>query len=107
MPWKQGPARPIVDVSRAIRRESAESAPLARSLAEILLKLSGFAVTLFGFGQGVFLGNNNRPSFGIFAVELNPFIHVGFGVGADRIGRAFGFADATVDTFVRVDHQHV
>jgi hypothetical protein len=29
------------------------------------------------------------------------------GVGLDRVGRALGFADAAVDTFVRMDHEHI
>jgi hypothetical protein len=43
----------------------------------------------------------------ILTVEFNPFFHVRLSVGADRIGRTFGFADAAIDALIRVDHEHV
>jgi hypothetical protein len=71
------------------------------------LHLAFFAVHLFGVGQLVLLGNDDGPHLGILAVEFNPLFHVRLRVGADRISWAFGFTHAAVDTFVRVDHQHV
>ena len=74
---------------------------------EVFLKLAGLALMLFGIGGRVFAGNDHRPKLGVFAVELDPFLGVRLGIGADRIGGAFRLAYTTVDTFIGVNHQHV
>lgn len=74
---------------------------------EIFLHLAFLAVVFRGIGQFVFLCHDYRPKFGIFAIELNPFFHIRLGIRADRVGRAFRFADAAINTFIGVDDEHV
>ena len=62
---------------------------------------------LFCVRQRVFLGDDNRPKFGIFAIELDPLVHVRLCVRPDRICRTFWFTDTAIDALVRVYHQHV
>ena len=44
---------------------------------------------------------------GEIGVDLEPFLEPALGVGKDRLGRAFGLADAAVDALVGVDDEHV
>ena len=57
--------------------------------------------------RGLTLPGNIRPSFGVVGINLDPFLRPRVGVGDDRLGRAFGLADAAVDAFVGVDDEHV
>ena len=50
---------------------------------------------------------NHRPGFRILAIELHPFVHIRFGIGADCVGRALRFTHTAVDAFIRMDDQHV
>ena len=79
----------------------------ARLLAEVFLQLSILAIASFGLGQRFFLADDNRPHFRVFAVKLNPLLGVRLGVGANCVGWAFRLAYTTVDTFIRVDHEHI
>ena len=82
------------------------SATLARLLRE-QLHLTLFAIHLSGIGQFIFLGDDDWPEFGVFAVELHPFVHVRFRIWADRVGRAFWFAHAAIDAFIGMNDEHV
>jgi hypothetical protein len=70
-------------------------------------EFAGFAVLLLGVGGGIALDGDVGPFWRIFGVELEPAFKAGFGVGLDGFGGAFGFADATVDAFIRMNDQHV
>ena len=66
-----------------------------------------FAVALLGLRQRVLLRHDHRPELGVLPVELDPGRGFRLGVGADCVRRAFGFANAAIDAFIGVDHQHV
>src|SRR5690606_29428456 len=43
----------------------------------------------------------------IFGVYLQPLVETAFGIGLDGFSRAFRFAHAAIDAFVRMDDEHV
>ena len=90
-----------------VRQAAERSAALPRSFGEILLELALFTIALFGFGKGVFFADNHRPELRILAVEFHPLFGACVRIWADGIGRAFRLADAAIDAFIGVDHQHV
>jgi len=48
-----------------------------------------------------------RPFFRIFRINRKPFLSAGLAVGNDRLGRAFGLANATINALIGMDDQHV
>jgi len=92
---------------RKVRQAAERLAALSGSFGEILLKLALFTIALFGFGKGVFFADNHRPELRILAVEFHPLFGACVRIWADGIGRAFRLADAAIDAFIGVDHQHV
>ena len=84
----------------------AESAALACHFGK-QLKLAFFAVHIVSRWQWIFLGDDHWPHFGILAVKLNPLFHIWLSIRANRVRRALRLAYTAVDTFVRMDHQHV
>jgi len=75
--------------------------------AEIFLELARFLAMLFGIGGRFALAGDVRPLRGVFAIELHPLLRRRIGVRNDRLDRAFRLADAAIDAFVGMDHQHV
>ena len=69
--------------------------------------LAGFIPPLVGVGGWFALAVDVGPFFRVFSVDVEPFLGVGLGIGNDGLDRAFRFADAAIDTLVRVDHQHI
>ena len=53
------------------------------------------------------LGRDVGPLGAVLRVEFEPLLKTIFGIGQDRFSRALGLANAAVDTFVRVDYEHV
>lgn len=91
------------NVSRSGRKSRGSAAPApvlrrnacraCRSRRRALHSSGSFLVTI-----------PHRPHFGIFAVESDQASILRFGIGADCVGGAFGFANAAaVDAFIRVD----
>ena len=74
---------------------------------EELLKLVLYAVIFLAISGRFALFDNIGPNLGIFGVDLEPFVEAGLGIRLDRFGRTFRFAHTTIDTFVRMDDQHV
>ncbi|CAH2403416.1 hypothetical protein MES5069_370105 [Mesorhizobium escarrei] len=74
---------------------------------EIFFELAGLAIEGFGVGRRLLLGGDVGPFIGVFGVDLQPFVEPWLGVRLDRVGRAFRFADATVDALVGMDDEHV
>src|SRR5687768_14539882 len=62
---------------------------------------------LVGDVWAVLLARDVRPLGRIGRVELEPGLEAAFGIGKDRLGRAFGLAHAAIDAFARVDDEHV
>src|SRR3546814_2381095 len=58
-----------------------------------------------GVGGRFLLDRDVRPLGAELRVHLEPLFEPALGVGQDRLGRAFGFADAAVDALVRVDDE--
>src|SRR3990167_5614815 len=76
--------------------------------AEVFFQFSGFLREGFPVSRRLFHAGNIGPGLGIFGVEFQPFsIRVVLGVGLDRLDRAFRLAYSAIDTFVRVDDEHV
>ena len=80
---------------------------LSRGFREVLFELSSLTIALVCLGKRVFLGDDHRPKLGILTIELDPFFGVWFGIRADSVCRALGFAHTAVDAFIGVDDQHV
>ena len=62
---------------------------------------------LLRVGRGRFFDRNIWPDFRVFRIQRQPFLKPRFGVGLDRVDRAFWLADPAIDAFVRVDDEHV
>src|SRR6266850_199787 len=91
-------------------RQRTENRPilaLGGAFAEILFELVLFILESVGIAGGLALAGDVGPPACHRPVELEPLLQTFFGVGQDGVGRAFGFADAAVDAFVRIDDQHV
>ena len=74
---------------------------------EIFVELAVLALMLVGVGRAVLLARDVRPIRRETGVELEPFLEPAFGVGQDRLGRAFGLAHAAIDALVGIDDEHV
>ena len=71
------------------------------------IELVGHAIERFGVCWCFTLDGDVRPDLGVVDVELQPAFKARLGVGLDRLGRTFRFADTAIDAFVRVDDEHV
>ena len=60
-----------------------------------------------GVAWRLFLNRNVGPGLGVICVQCQPLLQTGFGVRLDRLDRAFGLSNPTVNAFVRMDHEHV
>ena len=54
-----------------------------------------------------FLYRDVGPGLGVFCVDAEPLFETGLGVRFDSLDRAFRFAHAAVDAFVRMNDEHV
>ncbi len=88
------------------RRESSQP-PSPGASEKYFCNLSVSPSRASASGSGSLRVTITGQAIGILAVELHPLFHVRLGIGADRVGGAFGFAHAAVDALVRVDDQHV
>ena len=67
----------------------------------------GLTVKLFGLWQGITLDGHIWPLFGVIGIELEPRFQARLGIGLNRLGRALGLADTAIDTFIRVNDEHI
>src|SRR5258708_22572453 len=81
--------------------------PRAGLTAEILLELVFFVLEIISVSRRLTLAGDVRPFGRQVATDLEPLLHALLGIRDDRLGWAFGFADAAVDAFVGIDDQHV
>ena len=47
------------------------------------------------------------PLLRVFGIYPEPLFQTRLGIGLDGLGRAFRFADAAIDTFIRVNDEHI
>ncbi len=84
------------------------SVSLAGLRREIFVVFAFLALMLVGIGGSlVVLARDVGPLGREIGVELQPFFKPALGVGQDRLGRAFGLADAAIDAFVGIDGEHI
>ena len=76
-------------------------------LGKIFLELAFHTLEILGVRRGLLLLGDVGPALGVFGIDLEPFLQARLGVRLDGVGRTFGLAHAAVDTFVRMDDQHV
>jgi hypothetical protein len=74
---------------------------------EILIKFAFNAVEALGTLRRIALNGDVRPFGGIFRIDLEPFVEARLSIRLDGIGWTFRLANATIDAFIGVDHQHV
>src|SRR6478752_7760162 len=72
-----------------------------------VLKFVRLALPLLGVSRGSPFDRNIRPSFCIVCVKLQPLFRARFGIRLDCLDRAFRLAHAAIDTFIRMDDEHV
>jgi len=80
---------------------------LPRLRRKKLRKLVGSPVELLAVRRRLFLTGYIWPRLGVFGVQFQPKSQVRFRVRLDCFGRAFRFAHAAIDAFVRVDDEHI
>src|SRR5262249_19763964 len=79
----------------------------AWSRGKVLFEFPLDSIELLGIGRSRLLDADVRPLPGVIRVELQPLFEAGLSIGLDRVHRAFRFAYAAVDAFIRMDDQHV
>ena len=62
---------------------------------------------IIGIRRRFALAGDIGPLLGVIAVEFHPGGRLVVAIWQNRLGRAFRFADAAINAFIRVDHQHV
>src|SRR5262245_14977924 len=91
----------------AASRAAMDSIAFAGFGREILLELALDPLEFLGIGRRIALDRDVRPFRRIFGIERQPFLEPRLGIRLDRIDWAFRLAHAAVDTFVRMDDEHV
>src|SRR5262245_56671666 len=72
-----------------------------------VLEFVRFPHKILEIGWGRFFGSNIWPYVRVFRIQRKPSLKSGFGSGFNRIDRALRLAHAAVDTFIRMDDEHV
>ena len=81
---------------------------ITRQFGKVCVELVFFLRPVVGIRRRILAHCDVRPFFGVFRVDRQPFsVRRIFGVRHNGFGGTFWFADATVDTFFRVDDEHV
>ena len=75
--------------------------------AKILCELIRLVHKCVGIGRCRLLPRDVGPNCRILAVEVEPLFESRLRIRLDRINRAFGLANTTIDAFVRMDDEHV
>jgi hypothetical protein len=90
-------------VTRTSRFASITRAGIRREV----LKFVRLALPLFRVCRGSLFDRDIWPSFRIICVKLQPLLRARFGIRLDCLNRAFWLAHAAIDTFVRMNDEHV
>jgi hypothetical protein len=83
------------------------SVTATRFCREVFIELVGNPVEFLCLRQLILLLGDVGPFGGIFGIDLEPLVEARFGIRLDSVSRAFRFAHATIDAFVRVNDEHV
>jgi hypothetical protein len=75
--------------------------------AEILCEFVSQVYKFVGIGWCSFLSRDVGPNRRVFAVEVEPLLCSRFGIGLNRIDRAFRLAYPAIDALVGMDHKHI
>ena len=79
----------------------------SRVRGKIFFELALDPIEFLRVRRRVLLLGDVRPGLGILGIERQPLLETRLGVGLDGIGGTFRLAHTAVDTFVRMDDQHV
>src|SRR5262245_15353384 len=93
----------FLGVKRTSRFASITRAGIRREV----LKFVRLTLPLLRVSRGSPFDRNIRPNFRIVCVKLQPLLCARFGIRLDCVDRAFWLAYAAIDTFVRMDDEHV
>jgi len=74
---------------------------------EELFEFVFYGFKFFGFWHWLLFAGDIWPFLSIFSVHFKIFLTGGVGIRYDSFNRAFRFADATVNAFVRMDDQSI
>lgn len=69
--------------------------------------LAKLVLPLVSIRKGILLAGDVWPECRLRTIELSPFCGLGLGIGKNSLGRAFGFANATINTLVWIDYQDI
>jgi len=69
--------------------------------------LARLVLPIIGIRRRFALAGDIGPLLGVIPVQLHPGGRLVVAIGQNRLCRAFRFADAAINAFIRVDHQHV
>src|ERR1700736_1140808 len=72
-----------------------------------ILEFVRLPLPLFPVGRGRFFDLNIRPDFRVFCIQRQPFLKAWLDISLDGIDGTLRLANATVDTFVRMDDEHI
>src|SRR3984893_6749356 len=72
-----------------------------------ILEFVRLPLPLFPVGRGLFFDLNIRPDFRVFCIQRQPFLKPWLDISLDGIDGTLRLANATVDTFGRVDDEHI
>ena len=83
------------------------SGALTGRLVEVLFEFVLFVAPFVGIGRRFALAGDIRPDIRELAVNLKILVGAVIRIRTNCFHRAFGFANAAIDAFVRVNHQHI
>ena len=95
-------------MSASLCQKPTQAALIARAgIWREVLEFVRLPLPLLPVERGRFFDLNIWPDFRVFRIQRQPLFKSRFGISLDGIDRAFRFANATVDAFVRMDDEHV
>jgi hypothetical protein len=80
---------------------------LTRIGRKIGLEFARLAIEFLGVRRSIPFNRHIWPGPRKVKIKLKPFLQPRLRVWLDRLGRALGLADATIDAFIGMDHEHV
>src|SRR5262245_54300725 len=93
--------------SWGVKRTSRFASITRAGIRREVLKFVRLTLPLLRVSRGSLFDRDIRPSFRIVCVKLQPLLRARFGIRLDCLDRAFWLAHAAIDTFVRMDDEHV